>query len=114
MFQNSEEPKIRHGLNAIKSADRDFEMIMKIASDAYSDGLDNEVVARFLKPIGYKTRDDFRKEGHDNLGKDQHAKVMDEINKFNLGVELIVFGYNENESPRLFEVRHPGRHAELT
>ncbi|MGE0853720.1 MAG: hypothetical protein AB7O44_29590 [Hyphomicrobiaceae bacterium] len=108
--------KISRGLGPIKDDDEleryDAEKVMEIAGAAYSDVREAEFAAGHLKAIGYPTVEEFRKNGFHELGRDEHAKHMLALAQFDLGVELLIFGYHHNFVPHLFAVNNPGKIVE--
>jgi 20S proteasome alpha/beta subunit len=78
-------------------------------TDAYSDVLRDHFVSTELHPVGYKSVDDFRKDGLSELGSNIFSDYLTKLSNFDIDVELTVFGFNENGKPRYFEVHSPGR-----
>jgi len=101
-------------VNGLKPEQRDISEIMKLASDAYSDARDAAFTDAYLRSIGYRSLEQFKKEGLNDLGKDGHQKHMMALYEFDLKVALIIFGYDNQDTPRIFEVHNPGKPSELT
>jgi hypothetical protein len=93
--------------------DRSPRTVSGIAEKVYSTTLRTEFAARHLSQLGYKDVDDFRRTGLQELGKDTYDDLVKQLYKFDLGVELIIFGYNEFKNPSLFVVENPGRAVDL-
>lgn len=88
------------------------EKVMQFASDCYSEALREEFAARHLAQLGYSSVEQFRREGHSELGSQEYGKYLTALARFDLGVEIIVFGHHRG-LPRLFSVVNPGRVEEL-
>jgi 20S proteasome alpha/beta subunit len=86
----------------------DRDAVAQMASETYADVLHAEFAARNLLQIGYRNVDEFRKDGRQELGPDVFAEHLQKLAEFDLGVELIVFGYCKGRS-RVFQVFNPGR-----
>ena len=106
--------RITSAVNGLKPHERDINDIMTKASDAYSETREQTFADGYLRAIGYRTFDMFRKEGLKDLGKDEHHRHMMELHHFNLDVELIIFGHDNQDVARIFEVRNPGKASDLT
>lgn len=104
--------KIRGDLVATPHETRTLDDVQRVTADAYADVRIQQFVAQHLTAIGYRDFQVFQKEGYHDLGKDEHARHMEALYKFDLGVEIIVFGYTDKNSPRLFKVCNPGRAIE--
>lgn len=84
--------------------------VREAAEKAYADTLRGEFVAHHLVQFGFKSIDEFRVKGLKQLGKRNFTHFRKQLSEFRLGgLELIVFGFDQEGRPRLFEVHHPGR-----
>ena len=106
--------KIIHSVNGLRAEERDMTLLMSKAQSDYSDVRDQAFADTYLRAIGYRDLATFRQEGFKDLGKDEHQKHMMELHKFDLGVEMIIFGYDDQGAARMFELLNPGRASELT
>ena len=83
--------------------------IRTICERAYTSVLHSEFVKQMLTPMGYASVEAFRKEGLKELGKDQFDPLFMELNRFDIGVELMIVGFDKSGEPRIFTVHNPGR-----
>lgn len=104
--------KISSDLKALKQDERTTDAVMDIAANAYSDVRESEFTARHLRAMAYRSLDEFKKDGLQDLGKELHQKHMDALYRYDLGVELIIFTHADKGRPRLFTVANPGRVVE--
>jgi hypothetical protein len=101
-------------VNGLKPHGRDISAVMTKCADSYSDTRDEVFADTHLRAINYRTIGEFRREGYKDLGKDEHQRHMIALQKFDLDVQLIIFGYDDQNAARLFEVHNPGRSYDLT
>jgi hypothetical protein len=80
--------------------------------NAYHDMRISQFTMRHLSSIGYKSFEEFKKEGFKDLGKDEHHSHMMELYKFDLGAQLMVFGFTEDLRPNIFTVGNPGKYED--
>jgi hypothetical protein len=80
--------------------------------DAVQKAYENEFNERFfrqhLSRFGYSDISDFRRNGFGELGKDTYSEYARALASFDLGLELLVYGFAPSGYPRLFEVANPG------
>ena len=91
----------QHGTNL------SFPTAQKVVCDAYKEMFDEEFTAKFLSRYGFKNIADFRALGLQQFGENQFTNICDAINRFDLGITLLVCGFDGRE-PRIFEVSNPG------
>ncbi len=87
----------------------DMNTIKEEAAGAYQDVFDSEFTARFLGRYRIKDISDFRKNGFIELGKDVFGDLNNELMKFDLGIQLLCFGYDGVSVPHIVEIENPGR-----
>lgn len=84
----------------------------KQVRDAVQTAYENEFNERFfrehLSRWGYKDVADFRKNAFADMGKDLYGDYAIELAKFDLGLELLVYGF-DGGTAHLFEVANPGK-----
>jgi hypothetical protein len=83
--------------------------VKRIASETYAHVSAAEFAARHLLPLGYATVAEFRREGLGELGSGLFHEYANKLAKFDLGVEVILFGYDDQSRPQLLELTSPGR-----
>jgi hypothetical protein len=81
--------------------------------DAYAETRQEYVTRQYLSPFGFKSIDQFRKEGVSNLGRKLFWSLSRKINNEQFEeTTFLVYGYAEGPGgtlfPHLFEVKNPG------
>jgi hypothetical protein len=61
-----------------------------------------------ISKLGYKTLEEFRMKGLNELGKDVFVDLVSELNNFDLGIDFIVYGYDNKKCPHIFTLVNPG------
>jgi 20S proteasome alpha/beta subunit len=100
--------KIFGKIKAANGDDLTAELMRDIASEAFSEVQLEEFAARHLYQIGYRTVDDFKREGRQELGDRIFDQYMHDMAEFHIDVSMLVFGYDDREA-HLFEVVAPGK-----
>ncbi len=77
---------------------------------SYRTMVHDRIVGDFLCLYGFKTLDDFLSRGLAAFGQKKFDSLIDEIDKFNLGVSLLVYGFEDPAEfgAHLFSVYSPG------
>jgi hypothetical protein len=83
------------------------EAVAQAMAKVYSDVFKATFVARHLSRFGYKTFEQFRTQGRDELG-DHFTELCVQLSRFSLGVEFIIYGHDLKHGARIFEIRDPG------
>lgn len=88
--------------------------LRKLAAECYQEAVWEEFAVRHLVQLGYKTVEEFRKSGRNDLGESHFNKLTLDLLKADLSLEMIVFSVEPKMLPgtRLFEVVNPGRIVE--
>jgi hypothetical protein len=86
-----------------------LDVVKQCVMEAYQEMFDVEFSAAFLSRLGIPSVREFRKNGFTELGSDVHKEVYRELSKFDLGIQLLVHGYDLINQPHIFEVDSPGR-----
>ena len=82
--------------------------MIQIAEKSYAERLKSDFAKKHLVQFGYQTVEDFRREGLQDLGKDNYDKYIRMLATHDLGAELMIFGH-VGQMPHLFVVNNPGR-----
>jgi hypothetical protein len=103
--------KIIARLDDLKKPGRVFDLasVKKQVMEAYQELFDEEFSAGFLSRLRISNLTDFRKSGFSELGPEVHRDVYRELTKFDLGIQLICYGYDHIKIPHVFEVTNPGK-----
>lgn len=94
-----------------KHLDRDFDAptIMKAAQQAYEKEFNERFFREKLARFGFADVTEFRKTGLVEMGKDLYHQYSMELAKFDLGLELLVYGFDGLGTRTIFEVASPGK-----
>ena len=99
--------KITSSLNGI--GDRvTSAQVQAAVSDAYQTVRSEIVVQKYLKMYGFDWIDSFRRESKLAFGTKITSALMRDINSFDLKVQLLICGYDENCEIKFTQVSNPG------
>jgi 20S proteasome alpha/beta subunit len=90
---------------AVASAD----VVQTAVRSAYEKEFQERFVREHLARLGYSSVSDFRSNGLTEMGKELYGDYAIELAKFDLGLELLVYGFDERGFANLFEVANPGK-----
>ena len=78
--------------------------------EAYRAAHQNQVVDHILGRYGLKSVEDFRRNGFAEFGFEIFSQLVERIEKFDLGVSLLVYGFNDGPQhiSNIFAVENPG------
>jgi len=99
---------IRSSLRPLSDVRLTTEQVQRAVETAYKEVFHAHFVETHLARFGYSSMDEFRREGRKDLD-DDFSDYLTKLAKYDLGVELTIFGFNDSGRPRLFEVVNPGR-----
>jgi hypothetical protein len=91
--------------------DRDFTVsaVMNAAQRAYEKEFSERFFREHLARFGFANITEFRRSGYAEMGKDLYHQYSMDLAKFDLGLELLVYGFNSLGHPAIFEVANPGK-----
>jgi hypothetical protein len=89
---------LRHSLTCVKQE----------VCAAYNDIFDREFSGHFLSRLKISNIEEFRQHGLKELGSDVFMDIYRELSRFDLGIQLICYGFDEEDKSYLFEVNNPG------
>jgi hypothetical protein len=94
-----------------KFLQRDFtaEMVMDAARQAYEKEFNERFFRDKLARFGFADISEFRKFGYAEMGKDLYHQYSMDLAKFDLGLEILVYGFDEAGTRTVFEVANPGK-----
>lgn len=81
----------------------------KAVQAAYEKELSERFFREHLARFGYGSITEFRQSGFTEMGKDLYHHYAKELARFDLGLELLVYGFDEGGKRHLFEVANPGK-----
>jgi hypothetical protein len=85
-----------------------IEDVSNLVCSAYNKVRTDEIYRRYVQALGFASIAEFVEKGS-TLNDSIVRRVMDQIEKFDLGVELLIYGFDENKAACIFEVLNPGR-----
>jgi hypothetical protein len=85
-----------------------LENIEAAICQAYRDRFAELITGKYLSRYGFSSLDEFRKGGRDQLGDHVFSGLCDEIDRFDLETDFIVYGFSRRGMSRMFEVKNPG------
>jgi hypothetical protein len=92
-----------------EAQDHAYEIVSKTVRDAYEKEFSERFFREHLARFGYTSIADFRQAGFVEMGKDLYHQYSMELAKFDLGLELLVYGFNKLGNGFVFEVHSPGK-----
>ena len=84
----------------------DASHIIAAIESAYQTVRSNVIFNRYIRQYGYKSMDDFKEKPGFNA--EIISSLMREIDSFDLGVQLLVYGFDDKGHAHFLEVRNPG------
>jgi hypothetical protein len=94
-----------------KILQRDFSL--DDVMDAARRGYEKEFTERFFRDklarFGFADISEFRKSGYAEMGKDLYHQYSMDLAKFDLGLEILVYGFDVLGHRTIFEVANPGK-----
>lgn len=84
------------------------EMVREVIQRAYESEFHERFFREHLARFGYSDISDFRRNGFNELGKDLYGEYAIKLAKFDLGLELLVYGFDDIGLAYLYEVANPG------
>jgi len=95
-------------LLTISTEGHDLETVEEVVSGAYKVLFDREFSSRHLSRFGLKSIEEFRTTGRDQFGEDKFKAICEEVEAFDLRIELLCCGFDTKKRAHIFEVKNPG------
>jgi hypothetical protein len=83
---------------------RTFDEVRFAVSNAYSELVDEIMFHRYIRRYGFSSIQDFSANSHAKLGSKVTERLSNKIDAFELGMELLVFGFNEGGAARFLQI----------
>jgi hypothetical protein len=83
----------------LRDGDHELEAVQNVVSDVYKEMFDREFASRYLARYGFNSIADFREAGLAQFGNGRFNQICDVIDKFDLGITLLGYGYDSVKSP---------------
>jgi Proteasome subunit len=87
----------------------DLHTVQDIILTTYMGVFDAEVTSHYLNRYNIASITAFRDSGLSKFGQDRFNSICDAIDRFDLGLVLLVYGYDTAKQPHIFEVSNPGK-----
>jgi 20S proteasome alpha/beta subunit len=100
------------GFMEARGEDHDLHTVQDAVVTAYSSMFDAEFTSRYLARYSISSITAFRGIGLAQFGQERFDRVCDEIDRFDLGITLLCYGYDTKKIPHIFEVSNPGKITE--
>jgi hypothetical protein len=95
--------------NVEDSYELDLKNVQNVVVDVYREEFDATFTSRYLVRYGFKSIADFRLVGLSQFGDQKFQEICDTIDKFDLGIQLLAYGFDQEKKPHLFQVDNPGQ-----
>ncbi|WP_441234312.1 hypothetical protein [Bradyrhizobium sp. 930_D9_N1_4] len=91
--------------------DRNFDtaVVMDAARQAYEKEFSSRFFRDKLARFGFLDIAEFRRTGYEEMGKDLYHEYSMELARFDLGLELLIYGFDGHGRRSIFEVANPGK-----
>lgn len=89
--------------------DHDADIVSNHVQEAYEKEFHERFFREHLARFRYVDVADFRRHGFQEMGKDLYGQYADALARFDLGLELIVYGFDGHGGRHLFEIANPGK-----
>jgi 20S proteasome alpha/beta subunit len=86
-----------------------LETIIDTVRRSYEAEFNERFFREHLSRFGYADIKEWRRNAHAEMGKDLYHQYSMELAKFDLGLELLVYGFDDCGNHHLFEVASPGK-----
>jgi hypothetical protein len=87
----------------------DLEEVQRVVADVYREKFDKAFTSGYLVRYGFKSIADFKAAGFVQFGEHKFQDICDAIDKFDLGITLLGYGFDDERMPHIFQVDNPGR-----
>jgi hypothetical protein len=86
----------------------DAEEIQQAVATVYRNKFDETFTSKYLVRYGFKSIVDFKAVGLSQFGDHKFQDICDAIDKFDLGITLLGYGFDKQRIPHVFQVDNPG------
>jgi hypothetical protein len=91
-----------------RGEDHDLHVVQDAIISVYSGLFEEEFRSRYLSRYNIPGINAFREVGLMQFGQERFEKICDEIDRFDLGLAMLCYGYDTKRIPHIFEVCNPG------
>jgi hypothetical protein len=86
-----------------------YQDVTKAAQTAYETEHANRFVRQHLAPLAFHSIEEWRKRAYQEMGPNLYGEYAMKLGKFDLGLELLGFGFDADGRSHIFEVENPGK-----
>lgn len=86
----------------------DLQTVRDAVATAYTGLFESEFSSRYLARYNMASITAFRTNGLAQFGQERFERICELIDKFDLGITLLGYGFDRSNSPHIFEVTNPG------
>jgi len=92
-----------------RGENHDLHTVQDAVVTAYANLFDAEFTSRYLARYNISSITAFRGIGLEQFGQERFDGVCNEIDRFDLGITLLCYGYDTKKVPHIFEISNPGK-----
>ena len=86
----------------------ELDVVQEHIAKTYRAEFERQFTAQHLSPLGYSSVSNFRENGLAQLGVDGFNFYVDRLREFDLGIDLLGYGFDSSDEPHIFTVENPG------
>lgn len=94
---------------ASRGENHDLDVVQNAVAAEYIRLFDAEFSAAYLSRYNIPNIRAFRETGLLQFGQDRFDRICDAIDKFDLGLTMLCYGYDTKKAPHIFEIANPGK-----
>jgi len=103
-------PLLERILNNIDhESDCDLEQVQECVRNAYRSLFNERFSSDYLSRYCISDIEMFRTCGLEQFGNERFSHICDKIDSFDLGIDLLVYGFDSNGKAHIFQASNPGR-----
>jgi 20S proteasome alpha/beta subunit len=96
-------------LSAFETSDFTYQEMSTAAKAAYENEFSKRFVEEHLSRFKYSNVTNFRQDGYNEMGKDLYYQYAMELAKYDLGLELLGYGFDSSGKAHIYEIANPGK-----
>jgi hypothetical protein len=83
-----------------------FDQVKDAITEAYNATAEEIIFHRFVRRYGFSSLSDFRASAFKQLGEKVTSRISDKVENFDLGMELLVYGFDETNCARFLHIHN--------
>ena len=88
--------------------DKDEKEVREAMTSAYRQEVDEAITASILARLGYPSFAKFKERGLTELGETIFRNTLNKIESIDIGITLLVYGFDTIKMPSIFQISNPG------